>query len=74
MIETRKMRRNNQIQSKNLRSNATVDSIFSSAEKTCDIKDRNNTIQRVTNLEEENIRILAKLDEIQIALNSTKLD
>ena len=68
------MRLKNQIESKNLRSNTLDDSIFSSAEKSCDIKDRNNTIQRVTNLEEENIRILAKLDEIQIALNSTKLD
>ena len=68
------MRLKNQIESKNLRSNTLDDSIFSSAEKSCDIKDRNNTFQRVKNLEEVNMKILAKLDEIQIALNSTKLD
>ena len=62
MIGTRKMRRNNQIQSEDLRSNTLNDSISSSAEKSCDIKVIIDLFQRVKNLEEVNKRILAKLD------------
>ena len=72
MMETTKMRRDNQIQSKDLRSNIHNDSNVFSAEKTCDIKVLNDIFKRVKNLENENVKIFAILDEMKMTLNISK--
>ena len=73
MMGTRKMRRDNQIQSKDLKSNVQSDSNVLSMEKTCDIKGLNDIFQRVKNLDEENVKIYVILDDLKMTLNISKI-